>query len=111
VKIIRTDSYRVSERVELRPGDVFRATGGPYWKGSDGTKHRLNATGPFRFISHVSRGVAQWIEATDKCGNYCVLHLAGRRRRIDPSIVTRPYRVIGKKRPQSQRLDNRRRTA
>jgi hypothetical protein len=107
VKITRTDSYRVSERVELRPGDVFRAVDGPYWRAADGTKVRLNATGPFKFISQVSRGAVRWLEATDKAGNFCVLHVAGRRRRIDPSIVTRPYRVTSKKR-QSRRLDNRR---
>ena len=98
MKIIRSDSYRVSPRVELRPGDVFRATGGPYWKSANGAKVKLNATGPFRFISHVTRGACEWIEATDKSKNFCVLHVAGRRRRIDASIVTRPYRITGKKR-------------
>ncbi len=98
MKIIRSDSYRVSQRVELRAGDVFRATGGPYWKSLQGTKIKLNATGPFTFISHVTRGAVEWIEATDKSKNFCVLHVAGRRRRIDASIVTRPYRILGKKR-------------
>ncbi len=98
MKIIRSDSYRVSQRVELRAGDVFRATGGPYWRLADGTKVRLSATGPFKFLSHVARGAVEWIEATDREKNFCVLHLAGRRRRIDVSLVARPYRILGKKR-------------
>lgn len=105
---IKSETYRVSERVVLSAGDVFRASGGPYWKGSDGTAISLKAYGPYRFIAHCKRGAVEWIEAKDKEGSYCVLHVAGRRRKIDGAIVTRPYRVIGKKR-QSQRLDNRKR--
>lgn len=103
----RNETYRVSERVLLSVGDTFRASGGPYWKGSDGTAISLKSYGPYKFISHCKRGAVEWIEAKDKEGSYCVLHVAGRRRKIDGAIVTRPYRVIGKKR-QSQRLDNRR---
>jgi hypothetical protein len=98
VKTVREDSYRVSERVLIQRGDKFRATGGPYWKGSDGTKVSLTARGPYTFHAHVKRGAVEWIEALDRDGAFAVLHVAGRRKRIDGSLVARPYKVIGKKR-------------
>jgi len=110
IKIERHDEYRVSERVVLRPGDVFRASGGPYWK-SGKDEFSLRAPGPYRFVAFARRGAVGWIEAFDKNGNFSVLHIEGRRKKIDVAIVARPYRVIGKKRPQLQRLDNRRRVS
>lgn len=107
--IVTSEEYRVSERVKLSPGDVFRATGGPYWKGSDGAEISLKAAGPYRFVQHCKRGAVEWIEAKDKAGNHCVLHVAGKRKRIDGCLVPRPYRVTGKKRTQLQRLDNKKR--
>jgi hypothetical protein len=98
MRLVKTDSYRVSERVLIQRGDKFRATGGPYWKGSDGTKVSLTARGPYTFHSHVKRGAVEWIEALDRDGAFAVLHVAGRRKRIDGSLVARPYKVIGKKR-------------
>lgn len=99
MKTIRQYEYRVSERVILRPGDSFRAKGGPYWKSSDGAKIRLTSTGPFRFVAYVKRGAVGWIECVDKEGCFAVLHVEGRRKRIDCSLVPRPYTITGKKRP------------
>jgi hypothetical protein len=98
MRTVRTDSYRVSERVLISRGDKFKATGGPYWKSKDGTKVSLKSYGPYTFHSHVKRGAIEWIECLDKDGCFAVLHIAGRRRRIDGSLVARPYRVTGKKR-------------
>lgn len=103
MKLVRTDSYRVSERVLLSRGDKFRATGGPYWKGSDGTKVSLRSRGPYTFHSHVKRGAVEWIECLDKDGSFAVLHIAGKRRRIDGSLVPRPYTITGKRRVDSSR--------
>lgn len=110
MKTIRSETYRVSERVVLSPGDVFRAKGGPFWKTATGDKVPLNARGPFRFQAHTKRGTCECIEALDREGNFCVLHVAGRRRRIDGSLVARPYVVTGKKRPQLARLANRKKS-
>ena len=98
MKTIKCDSYRVSVRVLLVRGDKFRAAGGPYWRLQDGTKVSLKSSGPYTFHSHVSRGSIEWIECLDREKNFAVLHLAGRRRRIDASLVPRPYRVTGKTR-------------
>lgn len=109
MKTIREDEYQVSARVVLRPGDSFRASGGPYWKSSDGQKISLRSQGPYRFVALGRRGKLAWIECFDKSGCFAVLHVEGSRRKIDGAIVPRPYRVTGTKRPQSQRLDNRKR--
>jgi len=97
---VRSDSYRVSPRVLLEKGDIFRAKGGPLWRLKDGTKIALSARGPFRFMAHCQRGTCEWIEALDKGGNFAALHIAGRRRRIDAALVNRPYTITGKKRKQ-----------
>jgi len=99
MKLVKTDFYRVSDRVLITRGDRFRATGGPYWKGSDGTKVSLRSKGPYTFHAHVKKGAVEWIECLDKDGSFAVLHVAGRRRRIDGALVTRPYKIVGKKRP------------
>lgn len=88
-----SDEYRLSERVLITRGDLFRASGGPYWKSADGERISLQSSGPFKFVRHCKRGRLEWIEALDRHGSFCVLHLAGRRRRIDASLVPRPYTV------------------
>jgi hypothetical protein len=98
MKTVRTDSYRVSERVLISRGDRFTATGGPYWKSSDGSKLPLKSYGPYTFHAHVKRGAVEWIECLDKDGAFAVLHVAGRRKRIDGSLVARPYKIGSKKR-------------
>jgi len=93
VKTVTEQEYRVSERVVLRPGVKFRAGGGPYYRMPDGTRVSLAAAGPFTFHAYHRRGKAGWIEATDKHGCFAPLHVAGRRRRVTPSLVPRPYVV------------------
>lgn len=90
------EEYRVSDRVLIRAGDRFRATGGPYWRGNNGAKIPMAASGPFKFIRAVTRGKQVIIECTDKAGAFAVLHVAGSRSRVDKSLVPRPYRVVSR---------------
>jgi len=98
MKTVTSDSYRLSERVLISKGDRFKATGGPYWKSKDGTQVSLTSRGPYTFHAHVTRGAIEWIECLDKDNCFAVLHIAGRRKKIDGSMVTRPYKIVGKKR-------------
>jgi hypothetical protein len=98
VKLVREDTYRVSPRVLIARGDRFTATGGPYWQSKDGTKVPLKSYGPYTFHSHVKSGAVEWIECLDKDGCFAVLHIAGRRKRLDKSHVARPYKIGAKKR-------------
>jgi hypothetical protein len=93
-----SDEYVVSPRVTLSPGDIFRANKGPLWRCSDGTKISIAAKGPFKFVRACKRGVTEWIEAIDKSGSFCVLHVRGRRRKISDQAINRPYVIQGKKR-------------
>ena len=98
---VKSETFIVSKRVSLSSGDRFTASGGPYWKLSDGTKLSLRSSGPYTFRSHVQRGAVSWIEALDKSGSFCVLHLTGKRKRIDASLVPRPYKIGSKKRKKN----------
>ena len=93
MKTTTSDEYRVSQRVVLRPGVKFRASAGPYYRLADGTHVSLAAAGPFTFHAYHRRGKYGWIEATDKHGCFAPLHVDGRRRRVTPSLVARPYTV------------------
>lgn len=87
------DEYRVSQRVVLRPGDRFRVTAGPYWRGQDGVRIRMAERGVLTFRRAVTRGAVVLIQAHGESG-WCFLHVAGRRRnRVDPALVCRPYRI------------------
>lgn len=95
-----SDEYKVSERVTLRVGDVFRAKGGPYYLKRDarGNKVRLSmaARGPFRFMRYCVQGKREWIEAVAKDGTAAVISLTKRRSVLPGSLITRPYVVVGK---------------
>ena len=107
MKTIAHNEYRVSERVVLRPGDVFRANGGPYYVMHDENGKRVKssmaAKGPFKFRAYCERGRKKWIEAHSiKEGGYVILPLT-RWRTIDlPNFVNRPYKIIGKKREKKR---------
>lgn len=95
--------YRVSERVVLKPGDVFRASGGPYYVQHDLTGKRVKvsmaARGPFRFVSYSERGRKKWICAYSvKDGGFVALQLTKWRTVDLPNYVNRPYKIKSKMR-------------
>lgn len=95
MKTITLDEYQISPRVTLRRGDKFRVAAGPYWRRGDGTKIPLATRGVCTFLAAVRRGKVVIIEAMTKDG-FAVLHVEGRRRRVDTSLVCRPYRIRGR---------------
>ena len=92
----RSYEFKVSDRVTLTPNTKFRARLGPYFKSEAGEKISMASKGPFIFISHLVRGKAEFIEAYDKLGGFCVLHIEGRTKRLTPSWVNRPYKITGR---------------
>jgi hypothetical protein len=103
MKTLIHDEYKASARVVLRPGDRFRATAGPYWRTGDGQKIPLRAYGPFVFRQYMTKGKVGWIVADDRDGDPCILHVTGRRKGFDPSLVTRPYKIKGRVRGKQNR--------
>lgn len=100
---VEHDEYRVSDRVKLEPGDMFRAVGGPYYLLRDETgkkiKSSMAAKGPFRFHAYCERGRKKWIIAySKKEGGYVALPLT-RWKTVDlDNFVNRPYKVTSKMR-------------
>ena len=89
--------YRLSQRSVLRPGDQFKATKGPYWKG-DGERISMAERGTFTFSCLLRRGRCAFILGVSR-GGYVVLHVEGRRRsKLIPHMVCRPYTIRAKRR-------------
>ena len=86
MKTTYSDTYKVSERIVLTPGDTFRISGGPYWRMSDGSKIPMAVRGVCRFVRAVHRGKLVLLEAFTQEG-YTVLHVEGGRKRIDRALV------------------------
>jgi hypothetical protein len=101
------NSYQLSPRVCLQPGDRFRVSGGPYYRLPDGTKIPLAARGTFALVAveHGRGGRVQLLGYG--AGGFAVIHVAGRRRSKVPGLVARPYRVKKlNSRPKKCRLDS-----
>lgn len=99
--------YQVSERVVLRPGDVFRANGGPYYvlrdENGKKVKSSMAAKGPFTFHMYCERGRRKWIVAySKKEGGFATLPLTKWRTCDLPGFVNKPYNILGKKREKKQ---------
>lgn len=95
------NTYQLSPRVTLRPGDRFRVSGGPYYRLASGERVSMAARGTFTLLAveQTSRGRVQLLAYGS--GGYAVLHVAGRRRSRVPGLVARPYKIrraSGKKR-------------
>lgn len=85
-------TYQLSPRVTLTPGDQFTVSGGPYYRGSDGTKIPLAARGRLTFVAVHRTGARVLVEARDG-GGTVMIHLAGRRRSPVPGVVARAYKI------------------
>jgi hypothetical protein len=87
------NTYQISPRVTLRPGDRFKVTGGPYYKLVSGERVSMAARGTFVLLTveHGRGGRVQLLGYGT--GGYAVIHVAGRRRSKVPGLVARPYRV------------------
>lgn len=108
MKTIYSDEYQVSPRVVLRPGDKFRVGGGPYWRRPDGTKIRMAVSGLCRFVRAQRRGKLVLLEVFSPDG-FTVLHVEGRRKRVDECLVPRPYKIRSRQRPAAPAATKRKR--
>lgn len=102
------NTYQISTRVVLKPGDRFKVAGGPYYRLADGTKVPMAARGTFTLLA-VDRGRGGRVQLLAYgTGGYAVLHVAGRRRSRVPGLVARPYRVrrVGSRRRKGCGFDS-----
>ena len=103
--------YRYGKRSYLYPGDKFRASGGPYYTGTDDVGRRIRIpmgeTGVFRFRQYCRRGASQWIEATRDEYSTAIIYVG--RRRPSPlmsGLRLRPHKI----RPVYQRKRGRKKS-
>jgi hypothetical protein len=101
----RGKDFRVSQRIVLKPGDRFRASGGPYYesKGPDGTiiRQKMRDSNPFVYLGWYTKNGRTYLEACSPEG-FTVLCLSPTHRHPDlPSLVKAPFtniRRVGKTR-------------
>ncbi len=93
-KLQEFDLYEYGSRGVLRPGDLFRVSGGPYYENEDGSKTLMAERGMFKFRLYCARGASRWIEATRVGGGTVVLWVgkAGPNKDL-PSFRRKPYKI------------------
>jgi hypothetical protein len=89
---IETSGYQLSARIVLAPGDVFRVTGGPYYRLADGRRVPMAARGVYRLVEVVRERTRVYLLGYGREG-WALIHVEGRRRSAVPGLVARPYRV------------------
>lgn len=91
------ETYQVNQKNILYPGTKFVVRGGPYynqWEAGGVVKMKsLSEKGPFSFIRYVIKNSLEWIEAYNRTGNFCVLHLKEHPALVN-CIVNRPYTIV-----------------
>lgn len=86
-------TYKLSPRVDLKPGDKIRVSLGPYMRTDSGEKITMAARGKFTVCALLpGRGNRMDLLAYGQ-GGYTILHIAGRRRAHIEGLVARPYKV------------------
>lgn len=86
------ETYQLSPRIVLAPGDSFRVTGGPYYRLTDGRRVPMAARGTFRLVEVVRERSRVYLLGYGREG-WALVHVEGRRRSAVPGLVARPYRV------------------
>ena len=97
-KLLTFTRYRCGKCSFIYPGDKFRASGGPYYRGTDDQgKHvriRMGETGVFTFRRYCELGASKWIEATGKHSGTVIIYVGGKRRsRLVDGLRLRPHKI------------------
>jgi len=99
---VETQTYRLSPRIVLAPGDSFRVAGGPYYRLADGRRVPMAARGVYRLVEVVRERSRVYLLGYGREG-WALLHVEGRRRSAVPGLVARPYRVRREKTTAARR--------
>jgi hypothetical protein len=97
-KLLTFSRYRYGKRSYVYPGDKFRASGGPYYCGTDDQGNRIRIpmgeTGRFTFRRYCELGASKWIEATSEhCGTAIIYVGRGRPSRLVDGLRLRPHKI------------------
>jgi hypothetical protein len=69
------ETYRLSPRIVLAPGDSFRVAGGPYYRLADGRRVPMAARGTFRLVEVVRERSRVYLLGYGREGSGLVLNL------------------------------------
>ena len=103
-------SYRLSERVTLRPGDSVKISKGPYFQKNDGSKRKMGFSGKGIIVriekspkaSKTPGDIVLTVREIGKTGllwGYQHCRITGDDVRIYPSVISRPYKVTKPRKP------------
>jgi hypothetical protein len=94
-KLQEFDEYRYGPRSVLKPGDKFRAGGGPVYITDDGVEHSVAERGTFKFRRYCVQGAQKWIEAYPVGGGGVVLLWVGKAGKspVEPNLKRKPYKI------------------
>ncbi len=92
------DRYRYGKRSYLYPGDRFRASGGPYFLGTDDDGRRvripMNEAGTFVFRRYCECGASKWIEAYREGHGIAIIYVGRpRKSRNVEGLRLRPHNI------------------
>lgn len=87
--------YQISPRVTLRPGDQFKATGGPYYLTAERKKVSIGSRGVFKFVEVMQDGAYVAILARSLHSEACELIYVGKKRRgrCVKQVVLMPHKI------------------
>lgn len=99
MRLSEVTSWKRSQRVTIRPGDVVRfCGGGPEYKSEDGAKHRLKLPGRYKVRAIYQSGSRYWLEVSglDRIAGCYVVFVGGKPYRR-ACLVHKPYKVKTKR--------------
>lgn len=90
------DTYRVSERVLLVRGDVFRARGGPVYVLGSGERIPLGTHGLYEFVEACIQGRSAWLLAKKlQGGSIEWIYVGPKRRKPDAdNFLAIPHKIV-----------------
>lgn len=87
-------AWRLSPRVELRPGDRFKASGGPYYRTATGRRVSMGERGVFVLLTVIVQRSAVFLQGAKPDGSVALVYVGpSRSSRVVPGLRRVPHRV------------------
>jgi hypothetical protein len=91
------ESVVLGPKTTLRRGDLFRASGGPYYVTRGGETIYMGDRGIYRFVGVVVQGVRRWIQGQTNDGAMRLVYIGPRRRSTRTGVVYVPHKITRKR--------------
>lgn len=91
------ESIVLGPRTVLRRGDLFRASGGPYFVTRSGDTVYMGDRGVYRFVGVVVQGVRRWLQGETADGATRLVYIGPRRRSTRTGVIYVPHKISRKR--------------